>query len=719
MEVIESKDFVKDLSRIFNSELGTRSKCDLVARKVCDILSASQVTILLYSSREDLLISTGGYLSPNRSKLRTSDNKLRFILEHIGAFDFLRTKEHHLGKTRPSKLYKDYEGSIAQTSSISKEEFYSLCERFGDLYDRYMEYKKIGQGEKYAIDNTTITGQYFSLLKTPTNLNTTEIKNLGNFPETQKQCSQILRSRLGLIVDDNGFYIGLPLYATDRHFGVLRIIYADRPAFLAGDEGAFRMKHEYEQLLEYFSQLISLHLETSYYLDGYKQLSRLNETITEQTPTALNTTCEILSDVVNCNGALIRIYDPKTRKPEIKGFTMTLKAYVDFLKTYRDPKIRHNDEFSNSLKELFKKDATILGATFDNQNTFPKKLRIFKVDHENNIAESGTSIVLEDLRSEIYQQKLEELNIQQLTVVPIPNIEESFMILTNTRNREFIKADVEMLILAARGVGLEIKHIQDTETIKEQERLVAETKGMRDVAHQIGAPLTGIQQHISNIVNRRISDEKIAYNLSQINQMIRHSTRQLKRFQMILDLDIQPIAPKTRSFNLPRFLIGRSRDFQGLSHSKGLAIHVFDESENSMVYVNTDEDLLNEVVNNLIDNAVKYSFNSLQLIAHGISFDEDDFESDGNIQIGYTADHRKIKIKVSSWGAKINENEKALIFERGERGDNAGKFSPIGSGIGLYLVKKILEAMNASIKVSTDKSKTTFTVIMENQRYEG
>ena len=114
-----------------------------------------------------------------------------------------------------------------------------------------------------------------------------------------------------------------------------------------------------------------------------------------------------------------------------------------------------------------------------------------------------------------------------------------------------------------------------------------------------------------------------------------------------------------------------------------------------------------------MDNAVKYSFNKRELQQKGFNYDPMDNRSLGNILVFYSVGVGKVVIKVTNLGTIINEDEKEKIFNRFYRGRNAKYFSPVGSGIGLFLVKKILEVMKGEIDVITEQYKTTFVVTIK------
>jgi len=94
-----------------------------------------------------------------------------------------------------------------------------------------------------------------------------------------------------------------------------------------------------------------------------------------------------------------------------------------------------------------------------------------------------------------------------------------------------------------------------------------------------------------------------------------------------------------------------------------------------------------------LDNAIKYS----DLIK---TVNVDSFQKDGNLHIS-----------VQDFGTGINKEEMAKIFDRFYRGTNEFIRSKKGSGLGLTLVKQIIQAHHGSIEITSEPGKgSTFTI---------
>jgi two-component system, OmpR family, sensor histidine kinase CiaH len=88
------------------------------------------------------------------------------------------------------------------------------------------------------------------------------------------------------------------------------------------------------------------------------------------------------------------------------------------------------------------------------------------------------------------------------------------------------------------------------------------------------------------------------------------------------------------------------------------------------------------LVNNLLENAMKYS------------------PKDGTISCNLSKNHHKVVLSVVDEGAGIPDQEKKKIFEKFYRIGNEETRTAKGTGIGLYLCRKIAEDHNADIRVT-------------------
>ncbi len=125
--------------------------------------------------------------------------------------------------------------------------------------------------------------------------------------------------------------------------------------------------------------------------------------------------------------------------------------------------------------------------------------------------------------------------------------------------------------------------------------------------------------------------------------------------------------------------------FEFMSETKKRGIEIlFIKPETDLSLINADKAKLRVVLQNLIENAIKYS-------------------KDGSkIFISLTEDTDGLKFSIKDNGIGIPEDVKAHIFEKFYRAPNAERWQTVGSGLGLFTVKKIVERHGGKIWFSSE-----------------
>ena len=111
------------------------------------------------------------------------------------------------------------------------------------------------------------------------------------------------------------------------------------------------------------------------------------------------------------------------------------------------------------------------------------------------------------------------------------------------------------------------------------------------------------------------------------------------------------------------------------------------------IFIKGERLLLQLLVNNLIDNALKYS------------------SKEKTVSIELNKHHNKIFLKITDEGNGISDDEKKKVFEKFYRSGNEETRKTKGTGLGLYLCKRIAESHKAKIKVNNNQpAGSIFTV---------
>lgn len=144
------------------------------------------------------------------------------------------------------------------------------------------------------------------------------------------------------------------------------------------------------------------------------------------------------------------------------------------------------------------------------------------------------------------------------------------------------------------------------------------------------------------------------------------------------------------SLNIMELIESSIFNFSGEAHARGIEV-IFLKPELSFPNVLADKDKILIVLHNLLDNAIKYS------------------NLHGKIFIALKENDGMVQFSIKDTGIVISENGKTKIFEKFYRDEEAMKKEMVGSGIGLYTIKKIVERHGGEIWFeSANDTGTTF-----------
>lgn len=203
-------------------------------------------------------------------------------------------------------------------------------------------------------------------------------------------------------------------------------------------------------------------------------------------------------------------------------------------------------------------------------------------------------------------------------------------------------------------------------------------------SHQLRTPLTSIKGFISLI--REGDYGKISKQVDGALKKIFISNERL--IKLVNDiLNLSRIESGTFTFNfgkndLTAMIKNVVEDFSLEVEERGLKIK-FNKPEKKIPLFVFDRDKMQEVISNLIDNAIKYT------TAGKIEVDIKDFE-------------RKIRIIISDTGKGMEEDEAKYVFEKFRRGVGSSSLNTEGTGLGLYVCKKIMNAHDGNIFAKSD-----------------
>ena len=200
-----------------------------------------------------------------------------------------------------------------------------------------------------------------------------------------------------------------------------------------------------------------------------------------------------------------------------------------------------------------------------------------------------------------------------------------------------------------------------------------------NVSHELKTPMTTIAGFIDGILDGTIPPEKHAHYLRIVSEEVKRLSRLVHAMLNLSRIDSGQLKLHPVNFDLTEAVCTSLLTFEQQIEKKGLQIEGLDTCEPR--FVSGDYDLLQQVVYNLLENAVK-------------------FTNDGGtiaIQVRHTADRTLCIIR--NTGDGIPASELPHIFERFYKSDRSRGLDKTGTGLGLYLVKSIVNLHGGEVTV--------------------
>lgn len=231
------------------------------------------------------------------------------------------------------------------------------------------------------------------------------------------------------------------------------------------------------------------------------------------------------------------------------------------------------------------------------------------------------------------------------------------------------------------------------EKIEQLEKLSAFKSDVISIsAHELRTSLTALRW-INEMMLKGDTGELTGEQRNFIEKQKLSIERMLGLVQEMLNINHTETAGLTYTFkniDIVEIIEGVMFDFIGESYKKSIET-VFIKPTEKIKKVKADPDKIRVVIQNLIENAIKYSESGDKVI----------------VSAGVEGDFVRISVKDSGIG--IPEEDKPQIFGKFYRGEKAKAEHSFGSGLGLYTAKKIIEAHGGEMSFdSKDDQGTTF-----------
>ena len=214
-----------------------------------------------------------------------------------------------------------------------------------------------------------------------------------------------------------------------------------------------------------------------------------------------------------------------------------------------------------------------------------------------------------------------------------------------------------------------------------------------NVSHELKTPMTSIAGFIDGILDGTIPKEKQDYYLKIVSDEVRRLSRLVVAMLNMSKMESGDFEMKPKNYNISDQIIHILLTFEQKIEKKNIEIRGLD---NIKPYrVNADTDMIYQVIYNIFDNAVKFT------------------NENGYIEVSLREKGEFIEVSIKNSGEGIDESELSRVFERFYKVDKSRSLDAKGAGLGLYIVKMMVEMHGGRIRAesnSADEAAFIFTL---------
>ncbi len=217
-----------------------------------------------------------------------------------------------------------------------------------------------------------------------------------------------------------------------------------------------------------------------------------------------------------------------------------------------------------------------------------------------------------------------------------------------------------------------------------------QTDFISNVSHELKTPIAVVQNYATLLQQPDLSEEdRIAY-AKAVSEATRRLSGLVTNILKLNKLENQKIYPQAQTYDLTEQLCQCLLGFEAVWEEKDIAIET-DLAE--AVAVTADPELLSLVWNNLFSNAMKFT------------------DRGGKVSVVLSEEQDSISVSVTDTGCGITPEVGRHIFDKFYQGDTS--HATQGNGLGLALVKRVVDILGANISVGSEAGKgSTFTVTL-------
>lgn len=219
-------------------------------------------------------------------------------------------------------------------------------------------------------------------------------------------------------------------------------------------------------------------------------------------------------------------------------------------------------------------------------------------------------------------------------------------------------------------------------------------KFIANVSHDFRSPLTSIRGYLEAMLDGTIPPELYPKYLNIVLGETERLTKLTNGLLSLNNLNMKGVVLDYSDFDINEVIRKTAATFEGTCTAKSIGIDLVLTGD--ILPVHADEAKIQQVLYNLLDNAIKFSHHN------------------STIRIETTEKHSKIFVSVKDSGIGIPKDDQKLVFDRFYKSDLSRGKDKKGTGLGLSIVKEIIMAHNEHINViSTEGVGTEFVFSLQ------
>lgn len=286
-----------------------------------------------------------------------------------------------------------------------------------------------------------------------------------------------------------------------------------------------------------------------------------------------------------------------------------------------------------------------------------------------------------------------QYRVERFIYQRIKNIYDSVSILDSSDlNKTSITSDIETLSREVKKFAKDKQRQIQLLNLRESYR----REFLGNISHELKTPLFTVQGYLLTLLDGAIKDKSIRENyIERANKGVDRLISIVKDLDLISRLEAGNLDLNKEPFNLVELISDVFEMLEIKAKKRNITLK-FDRIYNYPIMVVADEERIEQVITNLLVNSIKYG------------------KIDGITVVRIeTLANRKILVRVIDNGEGIKSIHKERIFERFYRIDKSRSREQGGSGLGLSIVKHIIEAHNETITLKSkfgEGSEFSFTL---------